>query len=124
MQFKGPVVYLNTCLNGKKDGDETDEDCGGECAGAGFPCEPNKKCAADSDCRGVVPCMDGICGLDGLTQETAGKTCKAINIHQPESKNGFYWVTGPKVIYNSLIRYKILYSFMCLVALVVTSPGM
>jgi hypothetical protein len=93
-QGGGPVVSLNTCLNGKTDGDETDEDCGGPCADAGFACGPLSKCKADTDCRGTVPCVDGICGQDGLTKETAAKTCKAIVLHFKDSKNGFYWVTG------------------------------
>ena len=58
------------------------------------------RCKADDDCKGVIPCMDGLCGLDGLTQATAGKTCKAINLQNPDSKNGFYWVTGPKNEYT------------------------
>lgn len=94
-QGDGPVVQLNTCRNGKTDGDETDKDCGGECAAAGFQCEANKKCKADVDCTGTIPCVDGVCGLDGLTQETAGATCKGIKLQITDSKNGFYWVTGP-----------------------------
>jgi hypothetical protein len=30
-----------------------------------------------------------------LTQATAAKTCKQAKIHFKNSKNGFYWVTGP-----------------------------
>ena len=33
--------------------------------------------------------------LDGLVETTAGKTCKAIKLQYPDSKNGFYWVAGP-----------------------------
>ena len=47
-QGGGPVVHLNTCRNGKKDGAETDKDCGGDCAAEGYEfraqCEPNQKC--------------------------------------------------------------------------------
>jgi hypothetical protein len=88
---EGPTVELNTCKNGEKDGDETDEDCGGGCAG----CPANADCKIDGDCAGTVPCADDICGLDGLTQETAAKTCKQAVLHFKKAKNGFYWVTGP-----------------------------
>jgi hypothetical protein len=36
--------------------------------------------------------VDDLCGLDGLTQATAAKTCKQAKIHFKDSKNGFYWV--------------------------------
>jgi hypothetical protein len=84
----GPNVKLDTCKNGEKDGDETDDDCGGGCGG----CPPNSVCKADDDCAGTVPCVDEVCGLDGLTIATAGKTCKAIVLQLKDSKNGFYWV--------------------------------
>ena len=87
----GPVVKLDVCKDGKENGDETDKDCGGLCG----PCQPNQKCKVDADCEGDVPCKDGVCGLDGLTKQTAGQTCKSILIENTESKNGFYWVTGP-----------------------------
>ena len=77
------MVQLDLCVNKVTDGDETDEDCGGGiCQG----CGPNGKCKADTDCAGGTPCVDGICGLDGLTQATAGKTCKAIKKHFKDSK--------------------------------------
>ena len=88
----GPIVGLDVCFSGKKDGDETDVDCGGLCGG----CAANKKCNIDGDCANNIPCMDGICGLDGLTKATAAKTCKAAKIVLGDAaKNGFYWVTGP-----------------------------
>jgi hypothetical protein len=48
-------------------------------------------CKADADCKNGIPCVDGICGLDGLTKETAGRTCKGIVLQNKDSKNGFYW---------------------------------
>jgi hypothetical protein len=90
-QGGGPLVQLNTCLNGEEDGDETDADCGGPCSPLGFPCLPNQKCKADADCLGDIPCKDNVCGLDGLTPATAGLTCKSIVLQNKESKNGFYW---------------------------------
>jgi hypothetical protein len=85
---EGPTIKLDTCKNGEKDGDETDDDCGGTCGG----CPPNSACKVDDDCASTVPCVDKVCGLDGLTQDTAGKTCKAIVLQLKDSKNGFYWV--------------------------------
>ena len=63
-QGRGPVVKLNSCLNGKKDGDETDVDCGGSCGG----CGANQACAANTDCIGSILCIEDKCGLDGKTQ--------------------------------------------------------
>jgi hypothetical protein len=87
-QGEGPVVHLNTCLNGEEDGDETDVDCGGACAAAGFECAANQACKADADCEGAIPCKDKKCGRDGKTKETASLTCKSIILENPESKNG------------------------------------
>jgi hypothetical protein len=93
---EGPTIELDTCQNGKKDGDETDDDCGGACAALrGIGCGPLGACKVDGDCAGTIPCVDDICGTDGLTQETAAMTCKTVKIHFKDSKNGFYWVTGP-----------------------------
>jgi hypothetical protein len=90
---EGPTVELDTCKNGEKDGDETDDDCGGACAALrGIGCPPNGACSVDGDCAGGVPCKDEVCGLDGLTQATAGKTCKGIKLQLKDSKNGFFWV--------------------------------
>ena len=77
----GPNVELNTCINGIKDGEESDKDCGGLCGG----CGPNEKCKATTDCANNVPCIDGVCGLDGLSEATAAKTCKAIKKTYPKS---------------------------------------
>ncbi|MDI3473922.1 MAG: hypothetical protein PWR30_245 [Candidatus Woesearchaeota archaeon] len=49
-------VSVDPCENGKTDGTETDEDCGGKCA----KCENGKKCNEDSDCKSDY-CKDGIC---------------------------------------------------------------
>jgi hypothetical protein len=84
----GPTVKFDTCKNDEKDGDETDDDCGGSCDG----CPPNGACKIDDDCESTIPCVDKVCGLDGLTQATAGKTCKSIVLQIKDSKNGFYWV--------------------------------
>ena len=73
----------------------TDEDCGGPCSALGFGCAANQKCSADADCKGDIKCIDGKCGLDGKTKESAGLTCKSIRINNKDSANGFYWVTGP-----------------------------
>jgi hypothetical protein len=93
----GPTVQFDTCKNGAKDGKETDTDCGGGCDG----CPANGSCKATSDCADGIPCVSGKCGLDGKTKATAGKTCKAIKLHIKDSKNGYYYVTGPKGEYKS-----------------------
>src|SRR5690348_5063006 len=45
-----------SCNDGKKDGDETDVDCGGSCA----PCATGKTCAKSSDCASAA-CLNNMC---------------------------------------------------------------
>ncbi len=45
-----------TCSNSKKDGDETDTDCGGSCS----PCANGKSCSANGDCTSGN-CDGGVC---------------------------------------------------------------
>ena len=45
---------VDTCNNNKKDGSETDVDCGGTCQ----PCDNDKNCTQGSDCR------SGVCNAD------------------------------------------------------------
>lgn len=54
----------DTCLNGYRDGDETDQDCGGRCnaCAAGFQCKENR------DCAGGL-CTDGRCLAVGCTNK-------------------------------------------------------
>jgi hypothetical protein len=94
------TISINTCRDGIKDGKETDVDCGGPCAPT-YGCGPQGACNADSDCSNGTPCVNKKCGLDGKTKATAGKTCKAIRLHVPTSKNGKYYVTGPNNEYKS-----------------------
>jgi hypothetical protein len=49
----------NTCMDGMKDGSETDTDCGGPtCA----PCAVGKTCVVGTDCTGKT-CTNGVCTL-------------------------------------------------------------
>lgn len=48
----GPTISVNTCFNGVKDGEETDKDCGGLCAG----CKGGATCKKDKDCEGAIFC--------------------------------------------------------------------
>lgn len=53
------------CLNGDRDGNETDEDCGGnECSA----CAIDKACVADSDCE-TNNCLNNVCALAICTDE-------------------------------------------------------
>lgn len=44
-----------TCANGKKDGDETDVDCGGSSCPR---CEFGEKCNSAADCQGIMQCVN------------------------------------------------------------------
>lgn len=46
------------CRNGRRDGTETDVDCGGSCS----PCGLCLGCAGDADCE-QGPCTDGLCSM-------------------------------------------------------------
>lgn len=95
------VLTINTCTNGVKDGKETDLDCGGPCATAGFQCAVSKVCELAADCANNLQCHNKKCGADGLSKATAGKTCKSIKLQHPNTKNGVYWVVGPKDEFKS-----------------------
>ena len=52
----GACVLTDHCLNGVKDADETDVDCGG----ADCPlCQENQLCNSASDCANMLPCYNG-----------------------------------------------------------------
>jgi hypothetical protein len=55
-----PPAATNTCHDAKKDGDETDVDCGGSCE---VKCAANATCAANSDCISGTTCVSGHCGV-------------------------------------------------------------
>jgi hypothetical protein len=60
-------VDSSTCGNGKRDGDETDVDCGGSCA----PCNDGQTCALESDCASQR-CSGGVCGVRAWSIESSG----------------------------------------------------
>ncbi|HEY2368548.1 MAG TPA: hypothetical protein VGH87_19260, partial [Polyangiaceae bacterium] len=60
-------VDSSTCGNAKKDGDETDVDCGGSCAS----CNDGQACVLESDCVSQR-CMGGVCGVRAWSVESSG----------------------------------------------------
>jgi hypothetical protein len=96
--ISGPTV---SCTNGKKDGEETDVDCGGNTCN---DCAINKTCKLSTDCNTNFCTKDFICGLAGCsdtemngdeTDVDCGGTCddkcgldkKCINDGDCESDN-------------------------------------
>ena len=77
MESNGVTVDINAkptnCSNNVKDPSESDVDCGGDCE----PCENDKKCSANIDCKSGY-CEDGICKgsscNDGVKQTANGET--------------------------------------------------
>ena len=64
LEYKGPL--RDGCQNGRKDGTETDVDCGGSCL---LKCEVGKSCLINSDCVANA-CRSNVCeaadaGVDG-----------------------------------------------------------
>jgi len=57
----GSTVTLANCTNGRRDGDETDVDCGGP---ACSPCASGKTCALRRDCASLVCGDDKKCTAD------------------------------------------------------------
>lgn len=84
----GPVVQLDTCRNLVKDGDETDQDCGGLCGG----CGPEKACKVDNDCANGIPCNDKECGIPGKSAGTASESCKALLGQTGGQVSGIFWI--------------------------------
>ena len=62
---------VDSCANGQLDGDESDMDCGGLCAGQGFTCA-DASVAADGtavpaqSCNSDLDCNSGSCGTTGV----------------------------------------------------------
>jgi hypothetical protein len=65
------------CANGKKDGDETDVDCGGWCQG----CADGKACAADWDCASSS-CNTGATSPTCVALETPGRVSTRESVGQ------------------------------------------
>jgi len=57
----------STCGDGKKDGDETDVDCGGSCA----KCNDGQACVLESDCASQR-CSASVCGVRAWSVESLG----------------------------------------------------
>ena len=85
---EGPIVQLDTCLNSVKDGDETDEDCGGLCSG----CPPEGACKVDTDCAGGIPCVDDACGVPGKSPGAAAVSCRALLDMAGGDTSGLFWI--------------------------------
>ena len=69
-----------SCRDGVRNGDETDVDCGGSCAG----CGGGTQCGVDGDCA-VGVCMNGTCSTtgvcgDGNTDASVGERCDDSNV--------------------------------------------
>jgi hypothetical protein len=72
--------YPASCSNGAKDGDETDEDCGGNCAGCaeGLKCNVDRDCGTSANitliCKEVIVGVAKLCMQDDKPEER-GKIC-------------------------------------------------
>ncbi len=57
-EYSASTVAPADCSNGRRDGEETDIDCGGlDC----HPCAKNEGCGADRDCASGLQCVDEAC---------------------------------------------------------------
>ena len=59
----GGASHPLTCGNGKRDGSETDLDCGGDCEA----CDPGKGCTTAADCTTKVCSTQGACAAPSCT---------------------------------------------------------
>jgi len=82
------AVPAASCTNKKKDGDETDVDCGGAC---GNTCARGKKCKYTSDCGDSV-CLGSVCntckGRTGTVALSPGRTayCESNQLRPTKGK--------------------------------------
>ncbi|MCE7892594.1 MAG: hypothetical protein DYH12_23295, partial [Sorangiineae bacterium PRO1] len=78
----GGDAATSTCTDGKKNGDETDQDCGGGCG----PCDNGKGCKSGADCNSKVcdknqstcsppDCTDGQTNGQETAQDCGGPAC-------------------------------------------------
>ena len=82
LDAKPPIEAAATCGDAKKNGTETDIDCGGACA----KCDDGKTCAAATDCREGA-CFLGKCGATAWFAESTGSNV-LLNPNQT-------WVAAP-----------------------------
>ena len=75
-QAGAPPMQVDQCANGKKDGSETDVDCGNDCK----QCALGQACVAFSDCASAH-CVEGACQecAPGSTQCSGMKTATCTN---------------------------------------------
>ena len=71
----GNVCQAATGIDGVKNGDESDTDCGGTTTGAP-KCDPTFMCNAHADCKSDGCAFDGRCGVGkSCTKKLGGVTC-------------------------------------------------
>ncbi|MGC8929852.1 MAG: hypothetical protein ACP5OZ_05010, partial [Candidatus Woesearchaeota archaeon] len=63
-----------TCNNNKKDGDETDVDCGGSCD----PCAKGESCKKNSDCKSGLECSSGKCSEKKECNREIDEDCDGV----------------------------------------------
>jgi hypothetical protein len=71
-----------TCTDKRKNGDETDVDCGGSCA----PCGANKSCRGDADCSATASGCDAAHG--GCRCDETSKRCVFDHCFDNKSDDG------------------------------------
>ncbi len=67
-------VPAASCMNGSKDGDETDVDCGGSC----IPCTDGKACVAPTDCTNAN-CNASVCAAPSCTDKIQNGSETAVD---------------------------------------------
>lgn len=96
-----PGDVASSCMNGTRDGDETDVDCGGGLC---------PKCGAGRTCGGAADCASASCGTDGVCAcalldhcpagticvgkvcLAAAASCAATKAAHPTAPDGEYWI--------------------------------
>jgi hypothetical protein len=76
------TTLKETCYNIKKDGTETDFNCGGQCSDIGATCKIQGSCKIDKDCTSPLKCLDKQCSTGNKeedTKNTGGYEYKPMN---------------------------------------------
>ncbi len=101
IEDSAPEDVAPSCMNGTRDGDETDVDCGGALC---------PKCAAGRTCGGAADCASASCSTEGVCACTqldhcpdgtscvaklcvaAAASCAATKTAHPTAPDGEYWI--------------------------------
>lgn len=99
----GGLFHPPSCSNGRLDGDETDLDCGGSCAG----CPDGARCLSPIDCASAV-CVGGSCAAAEGACEGSYAGCAAfVDLTDPGANRTIVFSPGGRIYVPACARVRL-----------------